>query len=102
MAHPTSDRNFRLSPSIRPRRYAAHLRVDLEGRRFDGQETIPTYQEVVDLAMEVAGGRSYFRSSPLERAFRDVRAGKYHPMTPERTLLYAGQLALGLPADTIW
>lgn len=59
-------------------------------------------QEVVDLAMEVAGGRSYFRSSPLERAFRDVRAGKYHPMTPERTLLYAGQLALGLPADTIW
>lgn len=59
-------------------------------------------QEVVDLAMEVAGGRSYFRSSPLERAYRDVRAGKYHPMTPERTLLYTGQLALGLPADTIW
>lgn len=59
-------------------------------------------QEVVDLAMEVSGGRSYFRSSPLERAYRDVRAGKYHPMTPERTLLYTGQLALGLSADTIW
>ncbi|MCA9879431.1 MAG: acyl-CoA/acyl-ACP dehydrogenase [Thermomicrobiales bacterium] len=59
-------------------------------------------QEVVDLAMEVTGGRAYFRSSPLERAYRDVRAGKFHPMTPERTLLYAGQLALGLPADTIW
>jgi acyl-CoA dehydrogenase len=66
------------------------------------RQVIVGAQEVVDLAMEVAGGRSYFRSSPLERAFRDVRAGKYHPMTPERTLLYAGQLALGMPADTIW
>ncbi|MDQ2653820.1 MAG: acyl-CoA/acyl-ACP dehydrogenase [Chloroflexota bacterium] len=66
------------------------------------RQVIVGAQEVVDLAMEVAGGRSYFRSSPLERAYRDVRAGKYHPMTPERTLLYAGQLALGLPADTIW
>ena len=40
MAHPTSDRNFRLSPSIRPRRYAPHLRVDLEGRSFEGRGTI--------------------------------------------------------------
>jgi alkylation response protein AidB-like acyl-CoA dehydrogenase len=43
----------------------------------------------------VLGGRSYFRSSPLERAWRDVRAGTFHPLTPEATLAYAGQLALG-------
>jgi alkylation response protein AidB-like acyl-CoA dehydrogenase len=55
---------------------------------------------VVDLAMEVLGGRAYFRSSPLERAYRDVRAGPFHPLTPEATLAYAGKLALGDPGVT--
>jgi acyl-CoA dehydrogenase len=59
-------------------------------------------QAVVDLAMEAIGGSAYFKTSPLERAYRDVRAGLFHPMNPERTLLYAGRLALGVPADTVW
>ena len=50
---------------------------------------------VVEAAAETLGGRAYFRSSPLERAWRDVRAGAFHPLTPEATLAYAGQLALG-------
>lgn len=56
--------------------------------------------EVVDLAMDVLGGRAFFKRSPLERAFRDVRAGKFHPLTPESTLSYAGKLALGDPGVT--
>jgi alkylation response protein AidB-like acyl-CoA dehydrogenase len=59
-------------------------------------------RDVVDLAMDVVGGSAYFRSSPLEQAYRDVRAGLFHPLNPERTLLYAGRLALDLPADTVW
>jgi alkylation response protein AidB-like acyl-CoA dehydrogenase len=59
-------------------------------------------QEVVDTAMEAVGGSSYFRTSPLERAYRDVRAGKYHPFNPERVLLYTGRQALGLPVEGIW
>lgn len=55
--------------------------------------------EVVDLAMETVGGASFFKKLPLERAYRDVRAGKYHPLTPEATLYYAGRLALGGPTD---
>lgn len=55
---------------------------------------------VVDLAMDTLGGRSYFRSSPLERAWRDVRAGTFHPLTPEATLAYAGKLVLGDPGQT--
>jgi len=51
--------------------------------------------EVVNLAMDTLGGRSFYRRSPLERAFRDVRAGTFHPFTPENTLNYAGKLALG-------
>lgn len=58
--------------------------------------------EIVDLAMETVGGSSYFKRSPLERAYRDVRAGKYHPLTPEKTLLYAGRLALGVSVDEVW
>lgn len=55
---------------------------------------------VVGLAMDTLGGRSYFRSSPLERAYRDVRAGTFHPFPPEVTLAYAGKLALGDPGTT--
>jgi acyl-CoA dehydrogenase len=58
--------------------------------------------EVVDLAMEAVGGASYYKRSPLERAYRDVRAGLYHPIPPEKTLLFAGRLALGVPADQVW
>lgn len=55
--------------------------------------------EVCDLALEVAGGASYYRTSPIERCFRDMRAAKYHPFTPEETLVHAGKVGLGLPAD---
>jgi acyl-CoA dehydrogenase len=48
----------------------------------------------VDTALEVAHGRAFFKSSPLERAYRDVRAGPYHPLQPEATLELAGRLAL--------
>jgi acyl-CoA dehydrogenase len=55
--------------------------------------------EVCDLAMEVAGGSSYYRTSPIEQAYRDVRGAKFHPFTPEDTLVHAGKVGLGLPAD---
>ncbi len=55
--------------------------------------------EVCDLALEVGGGASFYKTSPIERAYRDVRGIKYHPFTPEESLLHAGQVALGLPAD---
>lgn len=58
--------------------------------------------QVINLAMDTTGGSSYFKRSSLERAYRDVRAGNYHPLTPEKTLLHAGKLALGLPVDDVW
>ena len=59
-------------------------------------------QEIVEIAMETVGGSAYFTSSPLAQAYRDVRAGAFHPLNPERTLHYSGRLALGQPADTTW
>jgi len=55
--------------------------------------------EVCDLAMEVAGGPAFFKGSVIERAYRDIRAAKFHPLTPEDSLVQAGQLALGIAAD---
>jgi acyl-CoA dehydrogenase len=49
---------------------------------------------VVDLALEVAGGRAFYRTSPLERAYRDVRGGPFHPLTPEDTLNLVGERVL--------
>jgi alkylation response protein AidB-like acyl-CoA dehydrogenase len=57
--------------------------------------------EVCDLAMEVAGGAAFFKGSVIERAYRDVRAAKFHPLTPELSLVHAGRLALGLPGDEL-
>lgn len=52
---------------------------------------------VVDLAMDVAGGSAFFKGSVIERAYRDVRAAKFHPLTPEATLVESGRQALGAP-----
>ena len=53
--------------------------------------------EVCDLAMEVVGGSAYFKGSVVERCYRDIRAVKFHPLTPEDTLLEIGRRALGVP-----
>jgi alkylation response protein AidB-like acyl-CoA dehydrogenase len=50
--------------------------------------------EVCDVAMEVAGGPAFFRGSVVERCYRDIRAAKFHPTTPEDTLQLAGEQAL--------
>lgn len=42
-----------------------------------------TARSVVDLAVRVAGGSSYFTGSELERLYRDVLAGMFHPSDDE-------------------
>jgi alkylation response protein AidB-like acyl-CoA dehydrogenase len=56
---------------------------------------------VCDMAMDVAGGAAFFKGSVIERAYRDIRAVKFHPLNPELSLVHAGRLALGLPAEEI-
>jgi len=57
--------------------------------------------EICDLAMDVAGGRSFSRTSPIEQCVRDVRGARFHPFTPEETLLHAGRVALGRDPSVI-
>ncbi|MHB8575574.1 MAG: acyl-CoA dehydrogenase family protein [Dehalococcoidia bacterium] len=52
---------------------------------------------IVDQAMEVIGGASFFKRMPIERFYRDARAGIYHPPSRWDTLEYIGKTELGIP-----
>jgi alkylation response protein AidB-like acyl-CoA dehydrogenase len=52
---------------------------------------------VVDLALRAVGGSSYFKRFPLERFYRDVRAGLYHPFDSDESIEFLGRSAFGLP-----
>jgi len=65
------------------------------GRTLAGRSAIRT----VEKALEVAGGRSFYRSLKLERLFRDVQAARFHPLQEKAQLRYTGRLILGLDID---
>lgn len=58
--------------------------------------------EVVDLAMELAGGASFYRDKGLERRFRDMQGARFHPLQAGPQAQYAGAMALGVPVGGIF
>jgi alkylation response protein AidB-like acyl-CoA dehydrogenase len=56
-------------------------------------------KRVVDLAMEVSGGAGMFRKNELERLYRDVRCGGFHPANTALVHEIVGKTALGVLAD---
>jgi alkylation response protein AidB-like acyl-CoA dehydrogenase len=50
--------------------------------------------KIVDDAMRVVGGTSMTHQLPLERYYRDVRAGLYHPPADDSALPLLGRIAL--------
>lgn len=67
----------------------------MTGRTLAGDAAIRT----VEKALEVAGGRSFYRKAGLERAFRDVQGARFHPMQEKAQLRFSGRVALGLDID---
>jgi alkylation response protein AidB-like acyl-CoA dehydrogenase len=57
---------------------------------------IENSSRVLDLGLRVAGGASLSRTFPLERIFRDVKAGLFHPLDTDQTLDFLGLSAFGL------
>jgi alkylation response protein AidB-like acyl-CoA dehydrogenase len=48
------------------------------------------------LAMEVAGGGSFFRALGLERCIRDIQGVRFHPLHEMRQYQFSGRVALGI------
>lgn len=53
----------------------------------------------VEGAMDVVGGRAFYRDAGLERAFRDVQGARFHPLQQLPQERYCGRLALGWSVD---
>lgn len=68
------------------------------GRTLVGRHAIAT----VDLAMELAGGASFYRATGLERRFRDIQGARFHPLQAGPQSRYAGAMALGLRTEAIF
>ena len=57
--------------------------------------TLPGIQrQIADKAMRIAGGASISRGLPLERLFRDTRAGTMHPPSGDLALETVGRAAI--------
>jgi alkylation response protein AidB-like acyl-CoA dehydrogenase len=56
-------------------------------------------KKVVDLALTSSGGAGMFKTSELERLYRDVRAGGFHPANTMLTHEIVGKTTLGIGLD---
>jgi alkylation response protein AidB-like acyl-CoA dehydrogenase len=56
-------------------------------------------KKVVDLALTSSGGAGMFKSNELERLYRDVRAGGFHPANTTLTHEIVGKTTLGIGLD---
>jgi len=56
-------------------------------------------KKVVDLAMAVSGGTGMFKSNELERLYRDVRCGGFHPANTLLVHEIVGKTVLGIGLD---
>ena len=56
-------------------------------------------KRVVDIALDVIGGGGMFRGSELERLYRDVRCGGFHPGNDALTHEMVGKITLGIAGE---
>lgn len=78
----------------------------LRGREDLARIILPKYHatnaavRIVDQAMTVVGAPGIFRRHPLQRFYRDVRPGTFHPMTNDVAKELIGKTALGIPMES--
>ena len=56
-------------------------------------------KRVVDIALDVTGGGGMFKGNELERLYRDVRCGGFHPGNDALTHEMVGKAVLGIAAE---
>jgi alkylation response protein AidB-like acyl-CoA dehydrogenase len=60
---------------------------------------VESAKKIVDIAMDMSGGSGFFRVNELERLYRDVRGGAFHPANSALTHEIVGKTALGIGLD---
>ncbi len=60
---------------------------------------VESAKRIVDIALDVAGGGGMFKGNELERLYRDVRCGGFHPANDALTHEIVGKIALGIAAE---
>jgi alkylation response protein AidB-like acyl-CoA dehydrogenase len=60
---------------------------------------VESAKKIVDIAMDMSGGSGFFRANELERIYRDVRGGGFHPANSALTHEIVGKTALGIGLD---
>ncbi len=112
---PMSDQSLagRMDTELRAAQLAHRWMLDAVARNAPSAETVNEVMigrtlvarhaiAAVDLAMELAGGASFYRATGLERRFRDIQGARFHPLQAGPQARYAGAMALGLPTGSIF
>lgn len=112
---PISDQSLagRMDTELRAAQLAHRWMLDIVARNAPSAETVNEVMigrtlvarhaiAAVDLAMELAGGASFYRATGLERRFRDIQGARFHPLQAGPQARYAGAMALGLPTGSIF
>lgn len=79
---------------------SGRLYMDMPVQQAMARAVLPKYVatnyavQIVDRAMAVTGGSGFYKTSPIERAYRDVRAGPLHPYNNFDAINLIGKTAL--------
>jgi alkylation response protein AidB-like acyl-CoA dehydrogenase len=78
------------------------MRIRIERRRdlrLAATHAVRSAARAVDLMYNLGGGTSVYKTSPLQRIFRDVHVATQHMMVAPPTMETVGRLFLGLETD---
>jgi alkylation response protein AidB-like acyl-CoA dehydrogenase len=67
--------------------------------RLAACHAVTAAKRAVDLMYDAGGGTSIYKTSPLQRCFRDVHTASQHLMVSSSTMELAGRVLAGLDAD---
>jgi alkylation response protein AidB-like acyl-CoA dehydrogenase len=73
--------------------YGAEWGVKLVSVKY---HCVESAKRVVDLALDLSGGAGMFKRNELERLYRDVRAGGFHPQSSANVHEIVGKATLGI------
>jgi alkylation response protein AidB-like acyl-CoA dehydrogenase len=68
--------------------------------RLSATHATQTAAEVTERMYKAAGGAAIYKTSPIQRCFRDVFVATQHAMVAPRTYEIAGRIRLGVETDT--